>query len=171
MPRVSSARKNRASLATNATSTLGVLIPKWDRNSRQLDRLKRADDVVRTLVLEKALVKTWTEVPVIAFVIFVTIKPPDAAHDDETTDPVVPKIAEVMETEICPREGAFETNVIVDDQLGQTRITYRVRFPGLARTGVITQRTNLPFRVDDTAIVWRQLGFRYLSHKGSGPSI
>src|SRR5438045_7796457 len=122
MPRVSSARKNRASPATNATSTIGVLIPKWDPNSRQLDRLKRADDVVRALVLEKALVETWTEIPVIALVIFVTIKPPDAADDDETTDPLVPRLAELVETEICQREGAFETNVLVDDQRGQTRI-------------------------------------------------
>src|SRR5207248_3268000 len=118
MPRVSSARKNRASPATNATSALGVLIPKWGRNSRQLDRLKRADDVVRTLVLEKALVETWTEIPVIALVIFVTIKPPDAADDDETTDPVVPKIAEVMKTEIRPGKGTFETDVVIDDHLG-----------------------------------------------------
>jgi hypothetical protein len=40
---------------------------------------------------------------------------------------------------------------------------------GLARAYMITQGAALPFRVNDTAIVWRQFDFRrYFAHKGKG---
>src|SRR5256885_1443587 len=84
---------------------------------RQFDRLKGTDHVVRSLVLEEALVEARAEVPVIAFVIFVAIKSPDAADDDETTDPIVPKITEVMKAEISAGKSPFKADVIVNDHL------------------------------------------------------
>ena len=101
----------------------------------------------------------------ITLVIFVAIKTPDTADDDEATDPVVPEIAQEVEAEIGAREGAFETDVIVDDHLGHLRVGHGMRRAGLTRASVVTQGADFPFRVDDTAIVWRQLGFRCLSHK------
>src|SRR6476620_10563498 len=85
--------------------------------SGQLDRLEGTDDVVRPLVFEEAFVKARPEIPVIALVVFVAIKAPNAADDDETADSVVPKIAQEMPTEVRPGERAFEPDVIVDDYL------------------------------------------------------
>src|SRR3977135_2454865 len=102
----------------------------------------------------------------IALVIFVAIKAPDAADDDEATDPGVPEIAQEMEAEIGAGEGAFETDVIIDDHFRHFRVVHRMRRAGLARAGVVTQGSDFPFCVDDTAIVWRQLGLGYF-HKRS----
>src|SRR5216684_1844121 len=85
----------------------------------QRDALEGADDVVRTFGGEETFVIAGAEVPVRAFVIFVPIKSPDAADHDQTTDPVVPKIADVMETQVRPGVSAFEADVIVKDELGQ----------------------------------------------------
>src|SRR4029077_6597493 len=101
--------------------------------SRQRDRLKRADDVVGAFLGEEAFIETWTEIPVRAFVVFVAIKSPDAAHHDEATHPVVPKIANVMEAQVRTRVGAFESNVIVKHNLRQPdRLCSRryLYFPG-----------------------------------------
>src|SRR5205823_905463 len=87
------------------------------RGLRQLDRLERANDVVRTFVLKEALVETRAEIPVIALVVFVSIKSPDATHDDERADPIVPKIAEEIPTEIRAGTRSFEANVIINDHL------------------------------------------------------
>ena len=56
-----------------------------------------------------------------AFVIFVAIKTPDAAHHNDGADPVVPEIADVMETQIGAGICAAETDVIVNHELGQPR--------------------------------------------------
>jgi hypothetical protein len=53
----------------------------------------------------------------IPFVIFVAIKPPDAAHDNERADPVVPKIAEEIPTEVRAGKRSFEADVIINDHL------------------------------------------------------
>src|SRR2546421_9637523 len=88
-----------------------------DHASGQLDRLEGADDVVGTFVLKEALVEPGSEIPMIALIILVAIKPPDAAHDDEAADPIVPEIAEVMEAEVGPGKGTLKTDVVVDDHL------------------------------------------------------
>src|SRR5436190_3696900 len=101
----------------------------------------------------------------IALVIFVAIKAPHAAHDDEGADSVVPKIAEKMETEVGTAGGAFKSDVVENHQFRHRRIMHRrVGLPELRGAGMITQRANFPFRVDDTAILWRQLGLGYF-HK------
>src|SRR5438874_4985497 len=59
-----------------------------------------------------------------------------------------------------------ETDVIVEDELGQPN-----GFLGsggsffAGRAGVISERPQFPFHIDDTAVIRRQFGFRYLSHK------
>src|SRR5437588_7306377 len=90
----------------------------WCRKGqlRQRDTLEGADDVVRAFGGEEAFVVAGAEIPVGTFVIFVAIKSPDAVYDNETTDPVVPKIADVVKAQVCPCVGAFETNVIVKDE-------------------------------------------------------
>ena len=101
-----------------------------------------------------------------AFVIFVPEKSPDAADNDQTAYAIVPEIADVMKTQIGPGVSAFETDVIVKNELGQpdsffTRLSHF--FAGGA--GMVTERPEFPFHVDDTAIIRRQFSFRYLSHK------
>src|SRR5207247_9831209 len=86
---------------------------------RHRDALEGADHVVRAFGSEKTFVIAGAEVPVRAFVIFVPIKSPDTADHDQTTDPVVPKIADVMETQIRSRVSAFETMVFLRKGLGQ----------------------------------------------------
>jgi hypothetical protein len=129
--------------------------PKRACGSGQLDRLERADDVVRTFVLKKAFVEAGAEIPMVALVILIAIKSPDTADDDKTTDPIVPKIAEEMKTEVCPGKRSLKADVIIDDYLGQSSVLYGMQGAGVARARVITQRTALPFCVNDTAIVWR----------------
>ncbi len=79
---------------------------------RQRDALERADHVVGAFFGKEAFVIAGTEIPVGAFVIIVTVKTPDAVHDNETTDAVIPVIADIMETQVRSREGALETGVI-----------------------------------------------------------
>src|SRR5207244_5433028 len=107
------------------------------------------------------LVKTWPKVPRIALVIFIAIKSPDTADNDERTNPVVPKITEEMETKVGPAGGAFESDVVEDDKLRHRGVVDSMRGTGFARAGVVAQRAHFPFRVDDTAILWRQLGLGY----------
>jgi len=103
----------------------------------------------------------------IALVVFIAIKPPGAADNYERTDAIVPKIAEIVKAEVRSRICAFEPNVIVNDQLRQVKVPLDrcARLAGISRTGMVTERPNFPFRVDDRAIVWRQLGFWNVSHK------
>src|SRR6188472_2778524 len=65
---------------------------------RQRNALKGADDVVGSFLGEKAFVIARAEVPVRAFVIVVAIKSPGAADHDDAAHPVVPIIADVVET-------------------------------------------------------------------------
>src|SRR5437879_1288657 len=142
--------------------------PRLTRSFRlgKRDGLKRADDVVGAFRGEKGFVKPRTEVPVVAFVIFVTIKSPDTAHHDEATDAIVPEIADIMETQVRARVRSLETGVIINHQLGQAYDLFaRLHFDFAGGGGVITERAEFPFRVDDAAVVRRQFGFRYLSHK------
>src|SRR6202035_4869905 len=66
----------------------------------QRDALKRANDVVWTFFGKKTFVIARAEIPVRSLVVVVTIKSPNAAHHDQATDTVVPKIADVMETQV-----------------------------------------------------------------------
>src|SRR5437763_16821262 len=86
---------------------------------RQRDGLKRAHDVVRTFVSEETFVISRAEVPGRALVIVVAIKAPDAAHDNETTDPVVPEIADIMKTKVGTRVGPGKPGVIVKHDFRQ----------------------------------------------------
>ncbi len=113
-----------------------------DEILRQRDALKGTDDVVRAFGGEEAFIVAGAKVPVWAFIIFVAIKSPDTADHDQTTDPVVPKIAGVMKTEVRSRIGAFETDVIVKHQLGQPNDFFArldVHLAGAAR--VISKRS------------------------------
>src|SRR5438270_8192446 len=133
---------------------------------RQCDALEGADDVVRAFGGEETFVVAGAEIPVGAFVIFVAIKPPDAADHDDAAYPIVPKIADVMEAQVRPRVSAFEADVIVKDELRQSNGLlgrFDVHFAGAAR--MVSKRAEFPFHVDDTAIIRRQFSFRYLSHK------
>ena len=105
--------------------------------------MEGADDVVGAGCGEEALVKAGAQIPVIALVIFVAIKTPDAADDNDATDAVVPEIAQIMEAEIGAGVGAFEAGVIVNDDLRQPQISFErfaVRVFGRGGAGVITQR-------------------------------
>ena len=118
--------------------------------------MEGADDVVGAGCGEEALIKTGTEVPVIALVIFVAIKTPDPGDDDDATDAVVPEIAQIMEAEIGAGVGAFEAGVIVNDDLRQPQIAFERFAVGVfwrGSAGVITQRPHLPFGIDDAAVV------------------
>jgi hypothetical protein len=122
----------------------------------QRNRLERADDVIRAGCSEEALVKSGAEVPVIALVIFVAIKTPYPADDNDATDAIVPKIAKIMETQVGTGVGTFEASVIVNDDLRQPQVVFErfavdVFWHGGA--GVITQRPHFPFGVDDAAVV------------------
>src|SRR6266487_1639958 len=86
---------------------------------RQRDALKGADDIVGAFFGKETFVIAWAEVPVWTFVIIVAIKPPDTAYHDQTTDAVVPKIADVMETQVGSGIGAFKSNVIVKHNFRQ----------------------------------------------------
>src|SRR5205085_4909054 len=90
-----------------------------DRTLCQRDGLEGADDVVGAGFGKEAFVEARAQIPVIALVIFVAIKTPDPADDDDATDAIVPEIAQVMETEVSTSVGAFEAGVIVNDDLRQ----------------------------------------------------
>src|SRR5689334_21904453 len=100
-----------------------------------------------------------------AFVVFVPIESPDAADHDQATDPIVPEIANVMKAQVGAGVGAFESDVIVKHELRQMAdLGHGHNF--LARaTGVVAERSELPFHVDDAAVVGRKFCFGYLSHK------
>ena len=102
----------------------------------------------------------------IAFIIFVAIKSPDAADDDEAADPIVPEIADVMEAQVRARVGSPETNVVVNHQLRHPDDLFaRLHFDFASGRGVITEWAEFPFRVDDTAVIRRKFCFGYLFHK------
>ena len=133
---------------------------------RQCNRLERADDVVRAGLGEEAFVETRSQIPVIALVILVAVKTPDAADHDERADAIVPEIAQVMKAQVGPGVGAFKADVVVNNQLRQAKISLDwLGVPGIGGVGVIAQWPDLPFGVDDRAIIWRQLRLWYLSHK------
>src|SRR5438045_1772270 len=90
-----------------------------DRELRQGDALKRADDVVGAFFGEEAFVIARTEIPVRAFVIIIAIKSPDAALYDDATHSIVPVVAHVVETQVGPGVRTFKADVIVKDQFGQ----------------------------------------------------
>jgi len=118
--------------------------------------LEGADDVVGAGCGKEALVKAGAQIPVIALVIFVAIKTPDAADDNDATDAVVPEIAQIMEAEIGTGIGASETCVIVNNNLRQPQISLERFAVGVfwrGSAGVITQRPHLPFGIDDAAVV------------------
>ena len=122
----------------------------------QRDGLEGADDVVGAGFGEEAFVKTGAQIPVIALVIFVAIKTPDPADNNDATDAVVPKIAQIMEAEIGTGVGAFEAGVIVNDNFRQPQISFkRFAVDVFWRGGasVITQRPHFPFGIDDAAVV------------------
>src|SRR5712671_1648062 len=133
---------------------------------RQRDALERADDVVGAFLGEEAFVIAGAEVPVRAFVIIVAKKSPHTVYHDETTDAVVPIIADVMEAQVRARGGSAEAGVIVKDEFRQA---YHLRhkrcglFPG--RRSVVAQRTKFPFHVDDAAVIRRQFSFGYSWHR------
>src|SRR6266487_3009155 len=147
----------------------GVYASKRHRDAwrlRQRDCLERADHVVGALFGEEAFIIAGAEIPVRPFVIVVAIKAPDTAHYDETTDPVVPVIADVIKTQVGARESALETRMIIEDQLRQANDFCHERhlyFPGCG--SMIAQRTEFPLHINDTAVIRRQFSFGYLSHK------
>src|SRR6266487_3368549 len=83
-----------------------------DRELRQGDALKGADDVVGAFFCEETFVITGTEIPVRALVIIIAIESPDAALHDDATHPVVPVVAHVVETQVGPGVGTFRADVI-----------------------------------------------------------
>ena len=118
--------------------------------------MEGADDVVGAGFGKEAFVEARAQIPVIALVIFVAIKTPDPADDDDATNAIVPKIAQIMEAEIGASVGAFEAGVIVNDDLRQPQISFKrfavdVFWHGGA--SVITQRPHFPFGIDDAAVV------------------
>src|SRR6266702_7599808 len=86
---------------------------------RQRDALERAHHIVGTFLGEEAFVIAGAKVPVRAFVIIVAIKSPHTVYDDETTDAIVPIIADVMEAQVCARGGSAEPGVVVKDEFRQ----------------------------------------------------
>src|SRR5215216_1300544 len=130
--------------------------PNADRALCQRDALEGADDVVGAFFGKETFVITGTEIPLRAFVVIVAVKSPDAVHHDETTDTVVPIIANIMKTQVRAREGPLKTGVIVKYQFRQTYCFCDGRYRVFSsRRSVITQRTELPFHVDDAAVVGR----------------
>jgi len=96
-----------------------------------------------------------------AFIIIVAKKSPNAADHNDATHPVVPVIADVMETQIRARIGTLESDVIVKHQLRQpSNFLSQFRFD-LASTGrAIAERAEAPFHVDDAPVIGRQFNFR-----------
>src|SRR5713101_796361 len=142
--------------------------PRLTRSFRlgQRNGLKRADDIVGAFGGKEAFVKAGAEVPVVSLIIFIAIKSPDAADDDERADAIVPEITDVIEAQVRARVRSLETGVIINHQLRQSDDLFaRFHFDFAGGGGVIAQRAEFPFRVDDAAVVRRQFGFWYLSHK------
>src|SRR6266850_3795963 len=82
-----------------------------NRDLCQRDALERADDVVGTFLGEEAFVVAGAEVPMRTFVIIVAIKSPDAALHDDAAHPVVPIIADVVETQVGAGVRTFKSDV------------------------------------------------------------
>src|SRR5438045_3948351 len=70
--------------------------------------LERANRVVRSRVGKEAFVITGAEIPVVALVIFVPVKTPDAADHNQGADAIVPKVTQKMEAQVGPGIGSFE---------------------------------------------------------------
>src|SRR3954469_23481439 len=123
------------------------------RASAQRDCLERTHDVVRSLRGEKTFVIAGAEVPVIPAVMRVAVKTPDAIHDDDRADPVIPKFAQIMKAQVCPRRCSLKSDVIKYDHLGKRNIC-RLRLSVRCADGasMITKRPDLPFRVDHAAV-------------------
>src|SRR5437667_7600562 len=136
------------------------------RRLRQRDALEGTDHVVGTLLRKETFVIAGAKIPIRSLVVVVTIKSPDPGYDNETADPIIPVVAHEVETQVRACEGPLETNMIVKHELRKAyhlcHERYRL-FP--SRRSVITQRTELPFHVDDAAVIRRQFSFGYLSHK------
>src|SRR6266487_1040027 len=136
------------------------------RRLRQRDALEGTDDVVGTFFGKETFVIAGAKIPIRSLVVVVTIKSPDPVHDNETADPIVPVVTHEMETQVRACEGPLETNMIVKHEFRQPyhlcHERYRL-FPGRRR--VITQWAELPFHVDEAAVIRRQFSFGYLSHK------
>ena len=96
-----------------------------------------------------------------AFVIIVTIESPDATLHDDAAHPVVPIIADVMETQVGAGVGTFKPDVIVKHQLRQPgNFLGWFNFDLAERRSGIAQRAEAPFHVDDAPVVGRQFNFR-----------
>ena len=77
-------------------------------------------------------------------------------------DAIVPKIAQIMEGEIGPGISAAKPGVIINDNLGHARRRFdNLRLLFARGASVIAERAKIPFRVDDSAVIRRQFGFRY----------
>jgi hypothetical protein len=128
---------------------------------RQRDALEGADDVVGSFFGEEAFVITGAEVPVRAFVIIVAIKAPYPAHHNDAAHPVVPVIADIVETQVRSGVGAFEADMVVKDQFRQPN-NFLARFHcDLAGSrSVIAEGAEFPFHVDDAPVIGRQFNFR-----------
>ena len=87
----------------------------------------------------------------IALIVFVSVKAPDAADHDERADPVIPKIANEVEAQVGSRVGATEADVIVNDNFGKTR-DFLVRLILGGGVRMIAEISQLPFGVDDAAV-------------------
>ena len=136
---------------------------------RQRDGLEGADDVVGAGFGKEAFIKAGAQIPIIALVIFVAIKTPDPAHHNDAADAVVPEITQIMEAKIGSGRGALKADVVVNDDLRQTQISFG-RFAMLALrlsgAGMITQPPEIPLGIDDSAVCRRKFDFGYVfTHK------
>ena len=59
----------------------------------KLNRLEGTDHVIGAAILEEGFIEPGAEIPIVTLVVFIAIQTPDAAHDDQGTDAIVPKIA------------------------------------------------------------------------------
>src|SRR5439155_2612146 len=115
---------------------------------RQGDALERTNHVVGAFFSKEAFVIAGAEIPVRSLVVIVAIKTPDAVYDDETTDPIVPIISDVMEAQVRTCESSAKPGVIVKDQFRQAYHLRHERYRLFPRRGsMITQRTKFPFHV------------------------
>jgi len=88
------------------------------------------------------------------FVIIIAIESPHAADHDDAAHPIIPVIADVMETQVGAGVGTFESDVIIKNQFRQPS-DFLARFDfDFAGTGrVIAQRAEAPFHVDDAPVI------------------
>src|SRR6266446_6310175 len=144
---------SRTLLVKNLTGIRPKISSNSDRDSRQRDALKGADDVVGAFFGEEAFVIAGTEIPVRALVIIIAIKSPDAALYDDATHSIVPVVAHVVETQVGPGVRTFKADVIVKDQFGQPgNALGRFKIDFAERRSAIAQRAKAPFHVDDAPV-------------------